>query len=72
MKYSVLKVVNGNFSVAAECSTVKQAIVNFHSVCTTLWNASDVESAAVIIVDEKLNLYNGKQELIVPETATTE
>lgn len=54
MKYAVIKVSNGNFSIESEWSAIDKAIVNFHSICTTLWNAQDVEHATVEIVDEKL------------------
>lgn len=65
MKYAVLKVVNGNFSVAAEGFTEKaKAIVNYHGVCQTLWNAPDVLDGAVMIVDEKLRQVEGYHELI--------
>ncbi len=65
MKYAVLKVVNGNFSVAAEGFTEEaKAIVNYHGVCQTLWNAPDVLDGAVMIVDENLRQVNGYYELI--------
>lgn len=62
MKYSVIVCTNGVFKIAAECTTPEQAIVNFHSTCTTLWNAPDVENAAVVVVDEKFRIH--KMELI--------
>lgn len=68
MKYAVLKVVNGNFSVHAEGLTENGAKVNFHGLCQMLWNSPDVESAAVMIVDEKLRLVNGYSEQISHET----
>ena len=72
MKYAVLKVINGNFSVHAEGLSENGAKVNFHSVCQTLWNAPDVETAAVMIVDEQLRLVNGYHELITYKTETEE
>ena len=54
MNYGVLKAINGNVAVDSEWSNLQQAIVQFHSVCTNLWNASDVEYATVMIVDDKL------------------
>ena len=53
MKYAVIQCSNGNFSIASEWMDKDKAIVNFHSVCTNLWNAPDVEHAAVAIVNEK-------------------
>ena len=32
----------------------EKAITNFHSACTSLWNADDVEKATVKIMDEEL------------------
>ena len=65
MKYAVIKVVNGNYSVHAEGFTdVDQAKVSFHSLCQSLWNASDVVTAAVAIVDENLFVFESYRELI--------
>lgn len=54
MKYAVIQVSNGNFSIVSEWSEEKKAITNFHSACTSLWNADDVEKATVKIMDEEL------------------
>ena len=56
MKFAVIQCVNGMFSVASEWADQKQAFVNFHSACTTLWNAADVTEATVQVVDEKFNV----------------
>ena len=72
MKYAVLKVVNGNFSIHAEGLTENGAKVNFHGLCQSLWNAPDVITAAVMIVDEQLRLVNGYHELISHETENSE
>ena len=53
MKYAVMQCSNGNFSIAGEWTDLQMAIVNFHSVCTTLWNSPDVKNATVQVVDEK-------------------
>lgn len=58
MNYAVIKCVNGAFSVASEWSENKEkAIVDFHNVCTTLWNADDVKQATVAVMDEKFNSF---------------
>lgn len=62
MKYSVITVVNGAFSVRTEHDNLKSAIVSFHSVCTTLWNSADVQNATVVVADEKMRFE--KVELI--------
>ena len=70
MKYAIIKVVNGNYAVAVETNDEKQANVNFHQLCTTLWNAEDVSFAFVAIVDQHLSIL--KSEEINHETAAEE
>jgi hypothetical protein len=82
MKYAILKAINGNFTVDSEFSELQPAKVKFHSVCQTLWNASDVLTAKIMIVDEQLNCVEGYAEFIhhepepeptpEPETDTAE
>lgn len=56
MKYAIIKVINGNFFIHAEGITDENnAKMQFHGLCQTLWNAPDVITATVEIVDEKLN-----------------
>ena len=63
MKYAIIKVINGNFSVHAEGFTdIASAKVNFHALCQTLWNAPDVISAYVMIADEQLDAAEGYKE----------
>lgn len=65
MKLFVVKVVNGNPAIVSEWTdNEKGAMTSFHDTCKTLWNADDVLSATVKILDEQLNLYGGKYELI--------
>lgn len=65
MKYAILKVINGNFSVHAEGITdLGNAKTIFHGLCQTLWNASDVLSAYVMIADEQLDAVDGYKEYI--------
>lgn len=68
MKYAVLKVSNGSYSVVAEGMTsLDLAKTKFHQQCANLWNAPDVILAAVMIVDEELRLINGYHEVISHE-----
>ena len=68
MKYAIIKVVNGNYSVHAEGITVlANAKTNFHGLCQTLWNAPDVLSASVKIVDENLDCVEDYREFITHE-----
>ena len=65
MKYSIIKVINGNYFVHAEGITeLSAAKTQFHGLCQTLWNAPDVISAYVMIVDEQLDVVEGYKEFI--------
>ena len=65
MKYSIIKVINGNYFIHAEGITdINSAKATFHGLCQTLWNASDVETACVIIADENLDAVEGYKEFI--------
>lgn len=65
MKYAIIKVVNGSYSIHAEGITdITNAKVQFHGLCQTLWNSPDVITATVIICDEKLNYIDGYKEFI--------
>ncbi len=71
MKYAVIKVVNGSYSIHAEGITdVGNAKVQFHGVCQTLWNAEDVVTASVMIVNENFDCVEGYRENIRKEAAT--
>jgi len=79
MKLALINCVNGNFSVIAEGITTDQAArVQFHDMCKILWNAQDVITGEVAIVDEQLDVYHGLKEFIhhtaqpTPEPETTE
>lgn len=65
MKYAVIKVINGTYSIHAEgLQTVEAAKVAYHGVCQTLWNALDVLTASVAIVDEQMDIVEGYKEFI--------
>lgn len=65
MKYAIIKVINGNYSIHAEGITeVSAAKVQFHGLCQMLWNASDVITAEVMIADEQLDCVEGYREYI--------
>ena len=54
MKYAIIKCINGNYFIHAEGITeLSQAKISFHNLCETLWNAPDVITAKVMIVDEE-------------------
>ena len=65
MKYAIAVVSNGNFRIAEEGFTeLANAIIRFHHICETMWNASDVETACVMVVNERLECMEGYRELI--------
>lgn len=65
MKYAIIKCINGNYSVHAEGITaLENAKTNFHGLCQMLWNAPDVLTAHVTIVDEQLDVVEGYKEYI--------
>lgn len=65
MKFAILECVNGNYSIRAEGITaIASAITQWHGRCQTLWNAPDVITAEVAIVDEQLNIVEGYKEFI--------
>lgn len=70
MKYAIIKCVNSNYSVHAEgITTVEAAKTQFHGLCQTLWNASDVVTGHVMIADEQLNVVEGYREFIHHDAA---
>ena len=57
MVYAIIKVVNGNYFVHAEgISDLSSAKSQFHGLCQVLWNAPDVITGTVAIVNEKLEV----------------
>ena len=65
MKYAIIKVINSNYSIHAEGITdLSNAKTQFHGLCQTLWNAPDVITASVAIVDENLDIVEGYKEFI--------
>lgn len=65
MNYAIIKCINGNYFIHAEGYTdLKSAKTQFHGLCQTLWNADDVVTAEVMIVDENLDCVEGYREFI--------
>lgn len=73
MKYAIIKCINGNYSVHAEGITeLSSAKTQFHGLCQMLWNAPDVITATVKIVDENLDNVEGYRDFIThPEEDQT-
>lgn len=65
MKYAIIKVINGNFFIHAEGITaLESAKTQFHGLAQMLWDAPDVLSAYIEIVDEQLDVVEGYKEYI--------
>lgn len=68
MKFAIIKSINGNYFIHAEGITdVDNAKVQFHGLCQTLWNASDVKTATVAIVNEDFAIVENYIEHIKHE-----
>lgn len=71
MKYAIIKVINGNFSIDSEWGeNLTGAKTAFHGVCQALWNAPDVLNAYVMIADEQLDAVDGYKERIHHDSQT--
>lgn len=65
MKYAIIKCVNGNYAIHSEgITTIEAAKVSYHGLCQTLWNAPDVVTGAVMIVNESFDIVEGYKEFI--------
>lgn len=65
MKYAVIATTNGNFAVKSEHGENKQAaLVAFQQLSASYWNAPDVTTAMIKVVDENLDTVDGKMEYI--------
>ncbi len=69
-KYAVVKIVNGSYALVSEWDNLPGALVNFHNVCMTHWNSSDVTSATIAILDAHLNKV--RSEIITHEVEETD
>ena len=64
MTYAVVNCINGSYSVFAEGLNLQNAKYQFHDRCRILWNAPDVVTGEVAIVDEQLDIVEGYKEFI--------
>lgn len=63
--YAIIKVINGNYFIHSEgISYLANAKTQFHGLCETLWNAEDVSTACVMIVNEQFDCVEGYKEFI--------
>jgi hypothetical protein len=64
-KYYVLQSSNGNISIVSEWNDLNKAIVAFHQLCATLWNAPDViDGYAGIVYSAGFDVVGGYKEHI--------
>ena len=59
-KFALINCVNGNFAVHSEHATKDAGIVAFHQRSASLWNAPDVITARLNLVDENLFVVDGR------------
>lgn len=65
MRYAVVQCVNSSFKIVSEHTNDKQAaLVKFHDTCKILWNAADVYTGMVKIIDENLDTVDCHMEFI--------
>ena len=72
MKYALIKCVNGNFAVASEHPTKDAGIIAFHQQSAALWNASDVITARLNLVDENMYVVEGRYTEFIDRTPEPE
>ena len=76
MKYAIIQCSNGTYKVISEgIAQLSSAKAQFHDRCKILWNAPDVVTATVKIVDENLDCVEGCRDFIthpVEETNESE
>lgn len=72
MKYAIIQCSNGTYKVISEGITqLSSAKAQFHDRCKVLWNAPDVVTATIKIVDENLDCVEGYKDFIHHETEQT-
>lgn len=64
MKYAVVQVTNGNFSLVSEHGSLDSARVKYFSLASALWADSSNFVATVAIIDENLRVVGGYSEYI--------
>lgn len=63
--FAIIECINGNFFIRAEgIESIESAKTQYHGRCQALWNAPDVLSAYVMIVDTQLDVVEGYKEYI--------
>lgn len=64
-KYYIIQSSNGTVEIASEWNDINKAIVAYHQLCATLWNAPDViEGYVEIVYSAGLDVVEGYKETI--------
>lgn len=72
MKYAIIKITNGNYFIHAEgITSIASAKTQFHGLCQVLWNAPDVITGVVMIIDENGDVVENYKEFIYHEPVVT-
>ena len=72
MKYALISCINGNFAVKSEHGTKKAGIIAFNQMSASLWNADDVITARLNLVDENLYVVDGKYTEVIDRSTESE
>lgn len=64
MKYAVIAVINGNFTIHSEHDDVNAAIMEYHSYARALRADQDTTVYKIEVVDENLDVYQGFSEFL--------
>jgi len=55
MKYAIIQVTDGNYTLVGEYGNIKSAEVNFHTLVAALYNETSFTNCMVKIMDENLD-----------------
>ena len=66
-KFALITCSDGNFIVRSEWSNLDSAIIAYHTLIPALMNDKTMKTCMVKIVDENLDLVEGKMEYITHE-----
>ena len=73
MKYAVVKVTDGNYSIHSEGHTdINDARYSFHTYCAALSKDKSFQTATVMIVDENLDCVQDYKEFFSNAVETPE
>ena len=65
MKFSVIQVTNGNFSIKSEWGDLEKAKGAYNALCSALHNDSAEFVVTVALVDENLDVVEGRYKDVI-------